>query len=377
MARESLYNPDRNVIFRETLNSEFDVIKNGGDPTDVVFSDGIGDFDGLTSKIEYPALILNGTYSILINFTTKNPVDAGMLIDFRAVIGTGYFTIAASEIRSSSGTLYLNGSLGISLQPDTKYQAVVSGITIASGGTAIVGTNGAGTGENNIFIDLIDIHKGTITAEEVSNLYNNIAYRDISSKDLILNIRAEGGIHDTIGNTLTLDSGVELKKDNVFSSYFNNTNDGINSGIIPNLTNVTINLWARLIPSPFTFETLVGNDVSFRLMISHSINTSYFVTPTLTNTIVFNRSVYLWNMYTMTINSSGKVIFYFNGINVGEVASGQTLINAIIFFGSYGTSTSGDRYMKGFQNQQRIYNRTATALEVSQLYTSQKHNYNS
>jgi len=51
--KESNRNLDTRCVFRETFNSEYAVANNGGTNTDVSLSNGIGTFNGSTSKILY------------------------------------------------------------------------------------------------------------------------------------------------------------------------------------------------------------------------------------------------------------------------------------------------------------------------------------
>ena len=112
--KEALTSPYNKIVFRETFNSEQAVKNNGGVPTDVTISKGIGSFNGTSSGIVYPKNF-NGTYSIRIRF--KEPtsfVSSQYLCDFRQGTGVGYVYCSETTILSPSGTKYVNGAVSSS-----------------------------------------------------------------------------------------------------------------------------------------------------------------------------------------------------------------------------------------------------------------------
>jgi len=171
--KESLSSIFKAPIFRETFTDAASVLRNGGTATAVTFSNGVASFNGTSSKILYNKLY-NGTYSVRLKFTSFTPVTNAYLTDFRS--GTGYI-ICTSEtvLGKSSGTSYIDGVASSTISTSTK-EIVVTGMSISS----VIQYVGVFTGGVANFLtaglELIEIYEGTLTAEEVSNLYNNKRY---------------------------------------------------------------------------------------------------------------------------------------------------------------------------------------------------------
>jgi len=177
--KEALHSPYPKLVFSETFRDEQAVRKNGGTPTDVSFSNGVGTFNGTSSKANYN-LGLNGTYSVRIRCNPTSFAVAQVLFDVRGTNndGSGYlFTTATTGIAStSSGLVYTKGVIGTNVTLGITNEIVVTGISLAQG----TGINKIliGLRFNNMegclgTIDLFEIYSGTLTPSEVSNLYNN------------------------------------------------------------------------------------------------------------------------------------------------------------------------------------------------------------
>ena len=411
MSKESLHTFEKSVIFRETFNSEFDVRKNGGDPVDVSFSDGIGSFNGSSSNIKYSPKNIGKEFTIRMKIKILTPeisyLFTGGLNGASSTTHGFYFISDTTTFHrigiSAAGSSRLGTTGGITgivgewhditfsiskvnnfvkfylddidVGSDTYIPALDSLLNdfIAIGARTFYSAEYA-----NIDIDLLEIYNTALTAEEVANLYNNISYRDIRN-GLLLDIDARGGvIQDEIGNSLTINSGTSVKKDNVYTSYFNGTSLGISVGSLPT-TNVTYSLWAKLNPysSPTLQQlrhSLFGSGTGGTKRVDITNNSPYTLYSVLGGNvnIVLNKSTALWNMYTITLDASGVMKVYFNGEYTGLTSSGNSLL-ATMYFGSY--QDASFYKMRGYQNQQRIYNRVLSAAEITQLYTSQKRNY--
>ena len=213
--KESKFTPeDRRIIFRETFNSEFDCRRNSGQPTDVIFSKGQGEFNGTSSSIAYP--IINGTYTL--RFVLNIPVlQSAYLMDWSnaSISGDGYFILIndGTFTKRTGGTNYVNGVASNNYTTNTT-EIVISGFTTTGELTNMyVGSRANNTTEFLGSIDLIEIYRGTLTAEEVSNLYEGKRFKAITGQDEILNVSAQSGtIFDRQGNTLT-NTNVEVFKD--------------------------------------------------------------------------------------------------------------------------------------------------------------------
>lgn len=172
--KESKYSVDNRIVFRETFESEDSVRKNGGTPINVLFSEGVGQFNG-SSQIKYPKII-SGTYSIRIRFK-RVVIETKSIIDFsnHGLSGVGYLYInTGSGILSySSGTPYVNGIQTNTCTITTK-EIILSGLSIISVLTQFsIGARVSAANPINADYELLEIYKGTLTASEVANLYNS------------------------------------------------------------------------------------------------------------------------------------------------------------------------------------------------------------
>jgi hypothetical protein len=182
MAKESLFPISKSgVIFKETFNSANDTERNGGDASNVSFSGGIGSFNGSTSVVNYISKHFDGAYSVRIKLNKLGSIGSRYIIDNLGsnADGTGYILISGNNILKSSGTVYINGSATISIQPGVDSEIIVSGISLITGTGAnkfLVGSKSTDTDYYWGTIDFIEIYDRTLTAEEISNLYNNKQY---------------------------------------------------------------------------------------------------------------------------------------------------------------------------------------------------------
>ncbi len=179
MTRESTSSPYNKLVKRITFNDEQTVRKGGGTPTDVEFSDGKGDFNGTSSKVNYD-LGLNGTYSVRIRCNPTSFAGIMFLLDTRGTDGNGagYVSLLSpsGNMDKSSGTSYVNGVATTTPSVGVDNEIVITGITLTQGTGANLSVIGARYNNTYEFLgtmDLVEIYAGTLTASEVSNLYND------------------------------------------------------------------------------------------------------------------------------------------------------------------------------------------------------------
>lgn len=189
MSKESILKTDSRVVFKETFGSEDLVRRNSGTPVGITFSNGVGSFNGTSSWLSYNQT-LNGTYSVRMRFNTLTPTLGAYLFDFRNLdaSGTGYvYFSSAVAMTSSTGSRYVDGVLTDTISSSTK-EIVVTGITISSI-LPIIGRRYSAANYLTAGIELVEIYKGTLTANEVKNLYENRQNREINnySKQLVAN----------------------------------------------------------------------------------------------------------------------------------------------------------------------------------------------
>ena len=172
MAKEIIGKIDKRCIFRQTFRDESNVRASGGVNSGtgtITYSEGIANFTN--GKLDYN-IPLNGTYTVRAKVKLPTITDK-YVFDFRTNSGTGYVYFSGSDILSSNtGTNYINGvatSSGVVI--NTWYDIVVSGITLASTITCVGSSYTSGYTNNSY--ELVEIYQGTLTANEVLNLYQN------------------------------------------------------------------------------------------------------------------------------------------------------------------------------------------------------------
>lgn len=233
MAKEAKYSPVPKPIFRETFESEASVRANGGVPTAVTFQNGVASFNGSSSYTTIP-IALRGIYTVRIRI--KNFISKGAwqyLADFRVAGGIGYIAQDnLSAITASNGTKYLNGLVYHPSNINPNLEVVVSGMSISCIGVTLgkIATlpNDYLTGQ----IDLFEIYQGTLTAQEVANLYNNSRYKQLGNHgevlgpELITDVRDREFSEDTgywtKSGASTISNGVAriYSPDGVYSAIF-------------------------------------------------------------------------------------------------------------------------------------------------------------
>ena len=175
MSKESIYNLDRRCIFREMFNSEADVRRNGGVPTGVTFSNGKATFVGTSAtNILYKNKPL-GTVSVRMIFSSP-PI--GFLFqsrDNQSTPGNASFVSGNTVVGGSAN--YVDGVLNGSITNTTR-EVVVAGIIFNKkefliGAKFNLAVLECFTGS----LELFEIYSGTLTANEVANLYNSKTYK--------------------------------------------------------------------------------------------------------------------------------------------------------------------------------------------------------
>ena len=179
--KESINGCDKNLIFREVFDSESGVRSRNGTPTAVTFANGVGSFNGTSSKINYTQNF-KGILSLRFKIRVTNLATLNYLFDPRGSNedGTGYAYIAANgTITIPSGTVYLNGVASSTVVINTDYDVIITGMTVVGGTGTNLSVFGTRVSNQLYFygtMELIEIYEGTLTANDVKNLYENKAY---------------------------------------------------------------------------------------------------------------------------------------------------------------------------------------------------------
>ena len=178
---DSLLGIDKRCIFRETFESEQSVRKNGGTPTYTTFDKGSILNTSVVGGVSYRYL-LNGTYSIRIRLKVS-----AISVSNRYLFGSSssgvFIRIANSAIviEVSSGTRYVNGVATNAISFSEIYSdIIVSGMSFINIPLwTINNTSTPDGGGTDVSISLLEIYSGTLTADEVKNLYENKRHKDL------------------------------------------------------------------------------------------------------------------------------------------------------------------------------------------------------
>jgi len=385
LAKEALYNTNRNIIFKETFNSENDVRRNRGVPVNVDFSDGVGSFNGTSSYIRY--LFNNikfNNFSIRIKIKSKEAVNKPYIstrdvsttqglvfrledtykfrsyIDFGALVPNAltnniyelnkWYEVVTTVDRNDVIKIYVDSIKG----EDSVDISSLSTVDININSLLTIGKAQDSADFSNCEIDLVEIYNKALSAEEVSNLYNNTTYKDIRNNLLFDFDCRQGIIEDKYGTEL-INSNVVIKKDTVNTAYFNGVSSEIEAPLIQ--TGVTtVTGWV------YNKKTAITYMVDFRknsgnryVYISSGVmgalsGSKYYVDAIYNNnTVPFNK----WTFFAL-VSPNTTII---NTLNIGN----RTLPTY--------------QWHDGFINQLRIYDGELTANEIMQLRTSQKRKY--
>lgn len=179
--KEALSSPYNKLIFRETFRDEQSVRRNGGNPTNVTFANGVGSFNGTSSYISYK-MNFNGTYSARIKMSSYTPVVNGIIFDMRdAAGGAGAAWAGSTPILNTNGAtkVYVDGAETNVISTNTK-EIVLVGIPNVSTSLTIGSFRTGASHFATMSADLVEIYQGTLTASEVKNLYENKWNKEVS-----------------------------------------------------------------------------------------------------------------------------------------------------------------------------------------------------
>jgi hypothetical protein len=414
----------------DTINNISGVMNNG-----VVFSNlmnGYFSFDGTDDKILYP---LNSAYDISQSITieahirpTNYPTagGGGMII---TKVASYYLELASSgKIRvyfegvnspgyhESVGTVYLNfwthvavtrdfanNTINIYINGvlDRTISGITGNITVQQTYTLSVGGYSAG---GYLFVGHIacgKIYNRTLSAQEISQLYNSAKDRysykeDIVKNGLLLNydiasplsyINPSTTIQSTINNYPgTLINGPTFNSGNSGYLSFDGTNDYIN--IIPSTTSFTYNRssftvggWTYMTSLPVSYYGVIlskwntgggndnefilntddGNKFLFAVDLDDSLNPN-----SQSNDFVLSTTVIVANTWYYVVGTfeNGLSKIYINGILESSIQSSfstvKTNLNSSLDIGRFGTTF----YSTGRRGVVHFYNRALSATEV-------------
>ena len=382
--KESLTHIDNRIIFRETFNDEFSVRRNNSVVSTVdssSFINGRCYLDGKTTNIDIKKVIKAGT-SLTFRFICKisdvTPSSTNYFIDFRKD-GTGnthylYFnpsgTIANNGFTSVS--VYINSIQTSSLLSSHENQwieVVISAINTYNISIGSLGRYNLGTTNSGIDFELLEIYKGTLTAEEIKNLYNKRTYvelPDIIDENTykILDVHSLNGVLiDKMGNTLT-PTDVSIKKiGNVYSPSFNGSTSKIDAGNFDPLTDdITILAWIKESDPSSTRYILDNTKLKIFIAATRLYVRSDGITNALTATGIIIANKY--HFIAIKRTSTGLVTI---DVDLSNKLSSTTS----------GTPVAGTNIIEGFAINGKIprltiYTGILSAEQIAQYYSSTK-----
>lgn len=205
--KESLSKLDKNLIFRETFQDEQSVRANGGVPTNVTFKNGIGVFNGSNTKILSAINVTLPTSAIRIKFKLKTVKNCSIYDTLKSG-QSGYYHhlyIFSGKIADNWGlSSYINGVSyswnTFSVEANKTYEIVTNITYPISYSVLTIGCLYNSSSFSDIDIELFEIYQGTLTAQEVQNLYQNRRYKKLTPHGEII------GIEQVVNGTFNVDS---------------------------------------------------------------------------------------------------------------------------------------------------------------------------
>ena len=401
MAKESLYTSETpsKIILRKTFQDEQTVRRNGGVPTDVTFSDGIASIDtgGISAighRITFESAF-NGIRSIHIKFKINYLFsNYTYLFGVRNIYDTSTITYLRLNPDNTfyflSGTAYLNGETlsagSVTAEIGKWYDIVLILSTIQNNVLFVIGAstpNNSTLTKGGSSYDLTEIYNYALSAEEISNLYNGKRYRALTYPTPILDIRADAGIYDAQGDSLT-NTDVEVVRDgDVRVMKFNGSTSSLALGTTIYHKNIeTISFWYKSLSGKlisdqaFLYTPNVGTHSILLIIEGDSVIKLYSEDTTGVNALEYNIISYddgCWHHYAF-VRNVGTAYLYTDGVLVKTDNTMKTG-KEIQYSEAIGRRVS-DLYLNGSLDGMKIVqNYVMNAEEASQLYTSEVWRY--
>lgn len=377
--KESKYRPSPQIVFSETFESEQSTRNMNGVPSNVTYSNGVGIFNGTNSYILYGTTIpLKGSYSIRIKFNGSNSLNVYQYLWLRSG-GTGSSAIQANgTLTSTSGTQYVNG-IATSTFNTGNVDYVVTEIVCDTPGIFIGGYGSQGLSGS---IELIEIYKGTLSSQEVSNLYNNKRYV-LPKLNEVLNIDGKNGVimnkfsnSGTIPNIINT-SVTPVRQGNVWGMDFNGSTSRLDAGSYNSLVgDKTFVFWLKaenILNTPRVLD-----NGTFRIFINTSGSQIGITSNGVTNALPLSNSLFI-GIYVFVVisrTSLGVTNFYLNGISNGGINQSSGTPTAGTTNLCIGNRSANDRGFDGILSGVRIIDSILSQEEISQIYTAERSLYN-
>ncbi|MGB1086674.1 MAG: LamG domain-containing protein, partial [Methylophilaceae bacterium] len=197
----------------------------------------------------------------------------------------------------------------------------------------------------------------------------------------IATYQLDGNANDTTGNYNGTATNVTFSSTGAYlgqAASFNGSSSKINTGYqIPSgLSGFSVSAWvkAALVKTQFIVGDLPSSGTATDGMFQINISSSNILRAAVGGTTsqdIATLSGYTntWTHIVVTTDSSGNIIGYVNGSQVGTATGNSLIANTDDFvIGMYGNTTSHSTAFNGDIDQVRIFDREITASEVATLY---------
>jgi hypothetical protein len=367
--KESQYLGYPGLIFRETFNDEQTCRANGGIPTDIDFRNGVGEFNGATSQIEYKDNTYNNfecatEFSIRLKF--KHSMVTNNIELISKISGANwdyvlYTAAAGTQIRFArydGSTLRAIDSINTINANDGEWHEVIFGRSTSNNlfmyidgyasvetvdTTSNIDTGGAPLILGHLlssyyegFLDSVEIYKRELTVSEIANIDDD----QWSIKPIF-----DGGLNADIPRTFVRHLGDPIINGDVIIC----PNNGNNNSVINTLyweigKSYLIN--ASLTNYSGSSTILLPYDgISAGMQLTANGVHLYIYTPTTTSMFVFCRTT---NGGTITVHSiqeiNPKTIMEFDSTNgvIEDITVRSTISNNLVNNGDFANWTTDD-----------------------------------
>ena len=359
--------PDMNYIYNNPY-AKINYVGNLTIVSNVIKCNYAGGSSGILFKSSNKTLIKQATVRLIMK--VNSIISTG---DYLFAGGSNYvqMTNANNLIYSANGgNVYVNGVLnnGANNVIFGSFAEYIITFTNSNRWSTLsslfCGTNKFGN--SDVDVKLVEIYKGNLSVDEVSNLYQGKRYYDIKNDNsLVFDMNAKSGyLQEYTGKSLGTPVGISII--NYKKTYAIKFND-ITGAIGTNYTvtgNITLSLWINLnkisnVPRPIWsggFILLFNNNRTIKVYSdgSNSATSGTLITTGLQHIMV-------------TRTSAGITNIYVNGILSGSAnQSSGTPTNSTIAF-----SASGAR-MSGLILSCKFWSRIFSSNEISEIYSSEK-----
>lgn len=340
----------------------------------------------------------DGTLTYKVNSNALPPYGYSLTTTRSAATSTWNFYTLVLNVPSStgtlSGTLYINGvaeslSTSITTGQNGAVDANFADIDIGAHRNSIYGTSYF-TGS----IDEVRIYSRSLSATEVTSLYNNSGVGKVNKSKVLTGSSLDSGLvgywtfdgsdisgttaydRSGSGNNGTLTNGPTRAIGKVGQAL---SFDGLNAGVYtskPNFTSagMTISMWIKPNSSFGTNDNFIGvwdnAGWLFRTGFDVPQRIEFYDGATSYETSSSYLTSGVWQYVTVTQDTSGVYRIYYNGTVVYTSSTGMPVPNAGSNVNmSIGRLPAANAYsFPGSIDEVRIYNRALSASEVSKLY---------